>query len=168
VIFILLLPSLSPTGEGRKNFGEATIKSVDKEHKIRIMESNTFIMPIGGKSILRSTGEEVEIIDSYLPNRGTRTEPNPLLHKEGDWVTYIDSEGKEHIKEHLNIQLDFKPVVNDTWNKVFDFAKNNKMPTTRNSRIFEVAKELVKNGSHVSTAVSVARQLVDEVGVETE
>jgi hypothetical protein len=42
------------------------------------------------------------------------------------------------------------------------------MPTTRNSRIFEVAKELVKNGSHVSTAVSVARQLVDEVGIETE
>ena len=42
------------------------------------------------------------------------------------------------------------------------------MPTTRNIRIFEVAKELVKNGSHVSTAVSVARQLVDEVGVEME
>jgi hypothetical protein len=124
-------------------------------------------MPIGGKSILRSTGEEVEIIDSYLPNRGTRTEPNPLLHKEGDWVTYIDSNGNEHIREHLNIQLDFKPVVNETFNKVFDFATN-KMPTTRNSRIFEVAKELVKNGSHVSTAVSVARQLVDEVGIETE
>ena len=102
-----------------------------------------------------------------MPNRGTRTEPNPLLHEEGDWVTYIDSEGKEHIKEHLNIQLDFKPVVNDTWNKVFDFAKDNKMPTTRNCRIFEVAKELVKNGSHVSTAVSVATQLVDEVGIET-
>jgi hypothetical protein len=40
--------------------------------------------------------------------------------------------------------------------------------TTRNSRIFEVAKELVKNGSQVSAAVSVATQLVDEVGVETE
>lgn len=125
------------------------------------MEDKTFMMPpIGGKSILRSTGEEVEIIDFEAKERGDRTDE--------DWVTYIDSNGNEHIKEHLNIQLDFKPVVNDTWNKVFDFAKYNKMPTTRNCRIFEVAKELVKNGSHVSTAVSVARQLVDEVGIDTE
>ena len=132
------------------------------------MEDKTYmILTIGGKSILRSTGEEVEIIDSYLPNRGTRTDPNPSLREEGDWVTYIDSNGKEHIKEHLNIQLDFKTVVNDAFNKVFDFASN-KMPTTRNSRIFEVAKELVKNGSHVSTAVSVATQLVDEIGVDIE
>ena len=121
---------------------------------------NYMIPPFGGKSILRSTGEEVEVIDSEIKERGARSDE--------DWVTYIDSKGKEHIKEHLNLQLDFKPVVNDTWSKVFDFAKDNKMPTTRNSRIFEVAKELVKNGSHVSTAVSVARQLVDEVGIETE
>jgi hypothetical protein len=42
------------------------------------------------------------------------------------------------------------------------------MPTTRNSRIFEVAKSLVEHGSHVSTAVSIARELVDEVGIEAE
>lgn len=65
-------------------------------------------------------------------------------------MTYIDSNGKEHIREHLNLQLDFKPVVNDTWNKVFDFAKDNKMPTTRNCRIFEVAKELIKAGRDYS------------------
>jgi len=128
----------------------------------------TFMMPIGGKMVLRRTGEEVEIIDSNMPNRGMRTEPKDLTFEEGDWVTYIDSKGNEHIKEHLNIQFDFKPVVNDTWNRVFDFAAKSKMPTTRNSRIFEVAKELVKNGSPVSTAVSIARQLVDEVGIETE
>ena len=116
-------------------------------------------MPIGGKSILRNTGEEVEIIDSEIKERGARSDE--------DWVTYIDSKGKEHIREHLNIQLDFKPIVNDTFNKVFDLAAN-KMPTTRNCRIFEVSKELVKNGSQVSTAISVARQLVDEVGIETE
>ena len=123
------------------------------------MEDKTYIMPIGGKSILRSTGEEVEIIDSQFKERGARSDE--------DWVTYIDSNGKEHIREHLNIQLDFKTVVNDTFNKVFDFAKD-KTPTTRNSRIFEIAKELVKNGCHVSTAVIIARQLVDEVGIETE
>ena len=125
------------------------------------MEDKTFMIPpIGGKSILRSTGEEVEIIDFDVKERGDRSE--------FDWVTYIDSKGAEHIKEHLNMQLDFKPVVNDTWNKVFDLAKGSKMPTTRNCRIFEVAKELVKNGSHVSDAVSIAIQLVDEVGIETE
>ena len=128
------------------------------------MEDKTFMIPpIGGKSVLRSTNEEVEIIDSQFGERGTRSDE--------DWVTYIDSEGKEHIKEHLNIQLDFKPVVNDTWNKVFDFAKNNKMPTTRNCRIFEVAKELYLNGDRgygIKEAVEVATNLVDEVGIETE
>ena len=124
------------------------------------MEDKTFMIPsIGGKSILRSTGEEVEIIDFEAKERGDRADE--------DWVTFIDSEGKEHIKEHLNIQLDFKPVVNDTFNKLIDIAKPH-ITTTRNNRIFEVAKELVKNGSLVSTAVSAARQLVDEVGIETE
>ena len=58
------------------------------------MEANTFMMPIGGKSILRSTGEEVEVIDFNMPNRGMRTESKALTFEEGDWVTYIDSEGK--------------------------------------------------------------------------
>lgn len=124
------------------------------------MEANTFMMPIGGKSILRSTGEEVEIVDSEIKERGARSDE--------DWVTYIDSEGKEHIKEHLNIQLDFKPVINDTFNKVFDFAKD-KMLTMRNSRIFEVAKELVINhGYKIEVAVNKATELVDKVGIETE
>ena len=37
------------------------------------MESN-FMMPIGGKSILRSIGEEVEIIDSEIKERGSRSD----------------------------------------------------------------------------------------------
>lgn len=126
------------------------------------MESNTFMMPVGGKSILRSTGEEVEIIDSQIKERGARSDE--------DWVTYIDSKGKEHIKEHLNIQLDFKPVVNDTWNSMFDWAKNNKMPSTRNCRIFEVAKALYLDNERdysIEEANLVATKLVDEVGIET-
>ena len=127
------------------------------------MEANTFMMPIGGKSILRSTGEEVEIVDAEIKERGARSEE--------DWVTYIDSNSLEHIREHLNMQLDFKPVVNDTWNKVFDFAVKSKMPTTRNSRIFEVAKELlIYNGTlfDVDELVNQATKLVDKVGIETE
>ena len=121
------------------------------------------MMSIGGKSIFRSTGEEVEIIDAEFKVRGARSDE--------DWVTYIDSNGKEHIRERLNIQLDFKPVINDTWNKVFDFAKDNKMPTTRNCRIFEVAKELYLNGNRgygINEAVEVATNLVDKVGIETD
>lgn len=127
------------------------------------MEDKTYMIPpIGGKSILRSTGEEVEIIDSEIKERGARNDE--------DWVTYIDSDGKEHIKEHLNLQLDFKSIVNDTWSKVFDFAKNNKTPTTRNYRIFEVAKELlIHNGTlfDVDELVNKATELVDKVGIET-
>ena len=125
------------------------------------MENNTFMMPFGGKSILRSTGEEVEIIDSEIRERGTRTDE--------DWVTYIDSMGKEHLKEHLNINLDFKNVVNDTFNKVFDFATKSKIPTVRNTRIFDVAKELVINhGYKITVAVDKATELVDMVGIETD
>lgn len=52
------------------------------------MEDKTLIMPpIGGKSILRSTDEEVEIIDFEIKERGDRSE--------FDWVTYIDSKGAE-------------------------------------------------------------------------
>ena len=81
------------------------------------MENKTFMMPpiAVPKYILRSTGEEVEVIDSEIKERGDRSE--------FDWVTYIDSRGKEHIREHLNIQLDFKPVVNSTLNRVYDPAK---------------------------------------------
>lgn len=132
------------------------------------MENRTFMMPpiAVPKYILRSTGEEVEVIDFNLPNRGMRTEAKDLTFEEGDWVTYIDSQGKEHIREHLNIQLDFKAVSNDTFNKLLDAAKSSNIPSTKNQRVFEVAKELVKNGSHVSAAVSIARQLIDEVGIE--
>ena len=132
------------------------------------MENKTFMMPpiAVPKFILRSTGEEVEVIEFNLPNRGMRTEAKDLTFEEGDWVTYIDSRGKEHIREHLNIQLDFKTVSNDTFNKLLDAAKSSNIPTTKNQRIFEVAKELVKNGSHVSAAVSIAKELVDKVGIE--
>lgn len=123
------------------------------------MESNC-MMPIGGKMVLRSTDEEVEIIDSQIKERGARSDE--------DWVTYIDSKGNEHIKEHLNIQLDFKNVVNDSFNKMLDFATN-KMPTTRNNRIFEVAKALYLDNERdysIDCAVQVATQLVDEIGIE--
>ena len=99
------------------------------------MENNTYMIPpFGGKSILRSTGEQVEIIDSEIKERGARNDE--------DWVTYIDSKGEEHIKEKLNFQLDFKPAndmqsvfdrfMGDDWKK--------SMPSNMNARVYEVAK----------------------------
>lgn len=125
------------------------------------MEENKYLFPnlLGVKHVLRSTGEEVEIIDSEIKYRGERSDE--------DWVTYIDSHGYEHIKEKLNVQLDFKPAATDTWNSVLDLAKANKMPSIRNSRIFEVAKELlIHNGTifEVEDIVKQATKLVDEVG----
>jgi hypothetical protein len=120
----------------------------------------TFMMPIGGKSIRRSTGEEVEIIDAEVKERGARSDE--------DWVTYIDAEHKEHIKEHLNVQLDFKPVANDVFNKILDSTKPC-FPTTRNNRIFDVAKELVlKFQCDSEEAVRKSTELVDAVGIELE
>ena len=127
------------------------------------MEDKTYMIPpIGGKSILRSTGEEVEIIDAEIKERGIRNDE--------DWVTYIDSNSNEHIKEHLNIQLDFKTIATDAWNGIFDFARNSKIPTTRNSRIFEVAKELLIHNVtlfNIDEIVNKATELVDKVGIET-
>ena len=58
--------------------------------------------------------------------------------------------------------------MNDTFNKLIDIAKPH-ITTTRNNRIFEVAKELVlKFQCDTEEAVRKATELVDEVGVETE
>ena len=61
------------------------------------------------KYILRSTGEEVEVVAFNQAENGERNE--------SDWVTYIDSEGNEHIREKLNIQLDFKAEMGNVWEK---------------------------------------------------
>lgn len=125
------------------------------------MENKDFISPVFSKCILRSTGEEVEIIDSGIKERGARSEE--------DWVSYIDSNNVEHIKEHLNIQFDFKPAVTDTWSKVFGDFKTNKYPNIRNCRIFETAKSfIVEFHCDAEEAVRKATEFVDAVGIETE
>lgn len=126
-----------------------------------------FKIPVANKYIIRSTGEEVEIIAFNLPNHGMRTKADDKVLEQGDWVTYIDSEGKEHIREKLNIQLDFKAQVSDMWDKMLDVAKVNKYPTDRNRRVFETAQKLILNKAmSIEDAVNTAIELVDKVGVE--
>ena len=45
---------------------------------------------LGVKKIMRKTGEVVEVIASDIKDNGARSD--------GDWVSYIDSNGVEHIK----------------------------------------------------------------------
>lgn len=126
-----------------------------------------FKIPVANKYTIRSTGEEVEIIAFNLPNQGMRTKADDKVFEQGDWVTYIDSEGNEHIREKLNIQLDFKAQVSDMWDKMLDVAKVNKYPTDRNRRVFETAQKLIlSKAMSIEDAVNTALELVDKVGIE--
>lgn len=116
------------------------------------------------KYLLRKTEEEVEVIDFEAKERGDRTDE--------DWVTYIDSKGKEHIREHLNSQLDFKPSdkLMDMFNKImsppeFKTMELPELPSSRNCRIFEVAKDLVIHKDYkIDVAIQKATELVDKIG----
>lgn len=67
--------------------------------------------------IIRSTGEEVEVIASHKESEGERSKE--------DWVSYIDSQGREHYKEHLNLDFDFRmsDKLAEHFAKLFDFPK---------------------------------------------
>ena len=120
--------------------------------------ADLFNLPsIGMKYTLRSTGEEVEVIAYGLEEQGVRGE--------GDWVTYIDSNGKEHIKEHLNIQLDLK--TSDAISKAFSnllSPPKYEVPSTENSRLYETAKGLIVEKEYsVERAVAIAKRFVREI-----
>lgn len=60
------------------------------------MEQNT-LFPL--KYRLRKTDEPVEIVAWETVEKGARSA--------NDWVSYIDADGNEHIKEHLTLEWDF-------------------------------------------------------------
>ena len=104
----------------------------------------------------RDTNEKVDVIDFNTVERGKRSTL--------DWVTYIDSENKEHIKENLNIQLDFKRGMDNMFDKILSTPS---IPSIKNARIYETAKELlIKKDCTVASAVSTAKELVEEIGIE--
>lgn len=126
-------------------------------------ENKVFSFPTGyNKYILRSNGEEVEVVAFAQIEDGARSGD--------DWVTYIDSKGTEHIKEHLNLQLDFKAASNSLWDTMTELTKTSKYPSTRNNRIFELTKELIiKAGCvDVEEAIRKATEVVDMVGIDCQ
>lgn len=88
---------------------------------------------LGVKKIMRKTGEVVEVIASDIKDNGARSD--------GDWVSYIDSNGVEHIKEHLNLQFDFKDE--DTWQARMDKLLEEAKGIDRwEQRRYELVKEM--------------------------
>lgn len=58
---------------------------------------NNSLFPL--KYRIRKTDEPVEVVAWETAEKGARSE--------NDWVSYIDSHGEEHVKEHLTLEWDF-------------------------------------------------------------
>ena len=115
------------------------------------MENNS-LFPL--KYRLRKTDEPVEIIAWETAEKGARSE--------NDWVSYIDFNGNEHIKEHLTLEWDFvleSPFENDILKKFVEGELPQFDPWEQ--RRYELAKEYVLvNGKTVGYAVSAADEII--------
>lgn len=110
--------------------------------------------------IYRKTGETVEVIAFNNPSNGERTDD--------DWVSFIDKDGKEHIKEHLNIQFDFKATggISKIIENLFNPPAISKLelPDIWESRKFELVKSLViDNGYDIDSAINKANDIISKL-----
>ena len=115
--------------------------------------SNLFTL----KYRLRKTDEPVEIVAWETAEKGARSE--------NDWVSYIDANGNEHIKEHLTLEWDFvtqDPFGGGIMSSLSDYIA--KMDNWEPRR-YELAKEFVMNGKAESAKVAVAAadELIEEL-----
>lgn len=96
------------------------------------METNS-LFPL--KYRLRKTDELVEIVAWETVEKGARNE--------NDWVSYIDAQGNEHIKEHMTLEWDF--VIQTPFEKGFLDALKPDLPTFDpwEGRRYELVKEFV-------------------------
>lgn len=96
------------------------------------MENNS-LFPF--KYRLRKTDELVEIVAWETAEKGARSE--------SDWVSYIDANGNEHVKDHLTLEWDF--VIQTPFEKGFLDALKPDLPTFDlwESRRYELVKEYV-------------------------
>ena len=118
------------------------------------MEQNS-LFPL--KYRLRNTDEPVEIVAWETAEKGARSE--------NDWVSYIDSAGAEHVKEHLTLEWDF--VIQTPFEKGFLDAFKTDLPKFDpwEARRYELAKEFVLKGLAESAhgAVAMADMLIAEL-----
>lgn len=113
-------------------------------------ESNS-LFPL--KYRLRKTDEQVEIVAWETAEKGARSE--------SDWVSYIDAQGNEHIKEHLTLEWDF--VIQTPFEKGFFDAIKPDLPTFDpwESRRYELTKEFIwRDGVEPGIAVMRADDII--------
>lgn len=132
------------------------------EENNNLLSNSHGIFGTQNKYVIRKTGEEVEVIDSYQEERGARSMR--------DWVTYIDSNGEEHIRQELNLSLDFKP--SDGLSKKFEELLNMpsfKLPFDWATKKYELVKMLyIERGEDLDVAIEKARNLIDALKKEPE
>lgn len=95
------------------------------------MENNS-LFPL--KYRLRKTDEAVEVIAWETVEKGARNE--------NDWVSFIDSEGKEHVKEHLTLEWDL--VIDNPFDSLMTKWEPMKLPEFDpwEQRRYELVKEM--------------------------
>ena len=93
---------------------------------------NNSLFPL--KYRLRKTGELVEIVAWETTEKGARSEK--------DWVSYIDSNGFEHIKEHLTLEWDV--VIDSPFDNMLKTFEPTKSPEYDpwEARRYELVKEM--------------------------
>ena len=96
------------------------------------METNS-LFPLRYR--IRKTDELVEIVAWETAEKGARSE--------NDWVSYIDSAGVEHIKEHLTLEWDF--VIDSPFEKIISGGFGNSLPAFDpwEARRYELTKEFI-------------------------
>lgn len=96
------------------------------------METNS-LFPL--KYHLRKTDELVEIVAWETAIKGARADT--------DWVSYIDSQGNEHIMEHLTLEWDF--VIDSPFESMMKKFEPTKLPEFDpwEARRYELVKEFV-------------------------
>ena len=104
------------------------------------MENSLFPL----KYRLRKTDELVEIVAWETTDKGARSE--------SDWVSYIDSEGVEHVKEHLTLEWDF--VIQTPFEKVLagGFGSGLDKFDPWEGRRYELVKEMYFDREHYDVA----------------
>lgn len=93
---------------------------------------NNSLFPL--KYRLRKTDEPVEIVAWETAEKGARSE--------NDWVSYIDANGVEHIKEHLTLEWDF--VIDSPFEKIISggFGSGLDKYDPWEARRYELVKEI--------------------------
>lgn len=115
---------------------------------------NNSLFPL--KYRLRKTDELVEIVAWETTEKGARNE--------NDWVSYIDSSGVEHIKEHLTLEWDF--VIDSPFEKLISggFGSGLDKYDQWEARRFELVKDLVvENGDDPDTAIEWANEIISKL-----